>query len=320
MAEATQPKTRDFRLILYVIVGALLGGCYVLFDVLSESRIRQGNLTGLMEGAHTLVDRLSPVLVGVMLGLSAHYLRLRAQLSRAESAAARVRARLQKVERDQAVWVLAAAILHELNNPLHAIGLLLDELTEPDVEADAVHRRGILARIRGQTDKARRHLQTLRTMRATGEPEVEGVTLDRVIGSVAEEVRSVASVDGLMVQAQCEKPVQARADATYVRIILENLVDNSLASLREGGGERVTIRLTEEDGRAVIRVHDDGPPIDAEVDALLFEPLRTTKVNGLGLGLPIARALARAMRGELSLERGAGKTFRLELPVREVPG
>jgi len=82
----------------------------------------------------------------------------------------------------------------------------------------------------------------------------------------------------------------------------------------------MTIRLTEEEGRAVIRVHDDGPPIDAAVRAMLFEPLRTTKVNGLGLGLPIARALARAMRGELSLERGAGKTFRLELPVREVQG
>jgi signal transduction histidine kinase len=320
VTEASLPKTRDVRLTLYVVVGALLGGCYVLFDILSESRIRQGTLTGLMAGAHTLVDRLSPLLVGVLLGLSAHYFRLRARLSRAENAAARARARLQKVERDQAVWVLAAAMLHELNNPLHAIGLLLDELTEPDVEAETARRRGILERIRGQVDKARGHLQTLRTMRSTGEPEVEGVTLDRVIGSLADEVRPVASAEGLTVQAQCEKPVQARADPTYVRIILENLVDNSLASLREGGGERVTIRLTEEEGRAVIRVHDDGPPIDAKVDALLFEPLRTTKVNGLGLGLPIARALARAMRGELSLERGAGKTFRLELPVRESSG
>jgi signal transduction histidine kinase len=320
MAVASLPQTRDLRLTLYVVVGALLGGCYVLFDVMSESRIRAGTLTGPMAGAHTLVDRLSPILVGVLLGLSAHYRRLRAQLSRAENAAARARARLQKVERDQAVWVLAAAMLHELNNPLHAIGLLLDELTEPDVEAEAAHRRGILERIRKQVDKARGPLQTLRTMRATGEPEVQGVTLDRVIGSLAEEVRPVASADGLTVQAQCDKPVQARADPTYVRIILENLVDNSLASLREGGGERVTIRLTEEAGRAVIRVHDDGPPIDARVDAMLFEPLRTTKVNSLGLGLPIARALARAMSGELSLERSAGKTFRLELPVREVSG
>jgi len=320
MTEPQPRKTRDPRLASYVAVGAFLGCCYVLFDIVSESRIRQGTLTGLLAGAHILVDRSSPVLVGILLGISAHYFRLRAQLSVAENAAARARARLQKVERDQAVWVLAAAMLHELNNPLHAIGLLVDELMDSDVETEAAHRRGLLERIRAQVDKARGHLQTLRTMRATGEPEVEGVTLDRVIGSVADEVGRTASAEGLRIEALCAKPVQAHADATYVRIILENLVDNSLASLREAGGERVTIRLTEEDGRAVVRVHDDGAPIDTRVDAVLFEPLRSTKVNGLGLGLPIARALARAMKGELSLENGAKKTFRLELPLREVRG
>lgn len=77
------------------------------------------------------------------------------------------------------------------------------------------------------------------------------------------------------------------------------------------------IRLATEDGRAVVRVFDDGPPLDPGMRAALFEPLRTTKTRGLGLGLPIARALARAMRGELSFDEVDGKTFRLELPLRD---
>jgi signal transduction histidine kinase len=112
--------------------------------------------------------------------------------------------------------------------------------------------------------------------------------------------------------------VQASADPAYVRTIVENLLDNSLHALRgAGSGGCVTIRVEAEDGRAVVRVYDDGPPLDAAARANLFEPLRSTKTHGLGLGLPIARALARAMRGDLSLEQADRKAFRLELPLRE---
>jgi two-component system, NtrC family, C4-dicarboxylate transport sensor histidine kinase DctB len=66
-----------------------------------------------------------------------------------------------------------------------------------------------------------------------------------------------------------------------------------------------------------VHVSDDGPVIDPAVRTTLFEPMRSTKSHGLGLGLPIARALARAMRGDLSLEDVEGKAFRLELPLLE---
>ena len=65
-----------------------------------------------------------------------------------------------------------------------------------------------------------------------------------------------------------------------------------------------------------MRVFDDGPPLDAAARATLFEPLRSTKTQGLGLGLPIARALARAMRGDLSLEEADLRRSGLELPLR----
>jgi signal transduction histidine kinase len=315
MRERPSPAPRDLRLPLYMSVGALVGIAYALFDAYAEARLRDGTLTGALADVHAIVDHLSPIVVGVLLGVCLHYLRLRSRLSKAETAAAQDRARLHKVERDQAVWVLAAAVLHELNNPLHAIGLLVDEMSEAG--GDAEHRRGLLERVRAQLERARGHLHTLRSMRTGGEPEVEGVTLDTVIGAIAAEASTVVAKEGIVVEAPAGPPVRANADPTYVRVILENLLDNSLASLREVGAGRVTIQLSEEPGRAIVRVCDDGPPIDARIDATLFEPLRSTKTHGLGLGLPIARALARAMRGDLSLERSARKTFRLELPLRE---
>jgi signal transduction histidine kinase len=65
----------------------------------------------------------------------------------------------------------------------------------------------------------------------------------------------------------------------------------------------------------LVRVADDGPALSSEVSSTLFDPLRSTKAQGLGLGLPIARALARAMRGDLLLESGKKKSFCLQLPL-----
>jgi two-component system C4-dicarboxylate transport sensor histidine kinase DctB len=321
MRDAESPRPTEFRLIAYIALGAAAGLTYVVFDLLSESKIRSGTLTGVLARAHDAVDHTLPVLVGILLGVGAHYLRLRAQLGAAQEAAGRaeaLRVRLQKVERDQAVWVLAAAILHEVNNPLHALGLLLDELPAcaPGNEA---RRDDLIARARAQADRALSQLRLLRSLGGAGEPELQRVALDRVVGALADDMGSLAREDGLSVRLECDRPVRASADPVYVRTILENLLDNSLHSLRGRGGN-ITIRLDVEDGRAVVRVRDDGPPLDPGVRATLFEPLRTTKAQGLGLGLPIARALARAMRGDLALEGdGGAKSFRLELPLGEGP-
>jgi signal transduction histidine kinase len=310
-----RPLPRDARLVAYVVTGALVGLAYVAFDVLSESRIEQGTLTGALASLHAVVDRAGPVVVGAMLGVFVHYLSLRRELSLAEAAASRaeaLRTRLLKVERDQAVWVLAAAVLHELNNPLHALGLLLDEHA---AEKDEARRAELLERARAHADRARLKLAMLRTLRGSAEPDLGRVALGGLVSALADDMGSLAAEDGVAVRADCDPDVLASADSTYVRTILESLVDNSLSSLRAGGGKQITIRLAAEDGRAVVRVADDGPPIDEEARKDLFEPLRSTKTQGLGLGLPIARALARAMRGELSLDEADPKAFRLELPL-----
>ena len=315
MVTPERVRPRELHLVACVAVGVLLGATYVVFDVISESRIERGTLTGALAGVHAVIDRASPILVGALLGVCAHSFSLRAQLSRAEGAASRaeaLRTRLLKVERDQAVWVLVAAVLHELNNPLHALGLLFDELAAPN---DEPARADLIDRARAQTDRALSHLNILRSMRSLGEPELQRVDLDRLVGALAEDVRALAKQDGLMVRLECERSVDASADPAYVRTIVENLLDNSLQSLRATGGGSITILLGVEGGHAVVRVKDDGPALDEAIRETLFEPLRTTKTQGLGLGLPIARALARSMRGDLVLDDADDKTFRLELPL-----
>jgi signal transduction histidine kinase len=307
---------KEWPLALNVMLGVLAGAAYVGFDLISEAKLRAGTLTGALASAHSLIDHLIPVLAGGLVGLSIYHLRLRARLAKAEESASRaeaLRTRLLKVERDQAVWVVAAAVLHELNNPLHALGLLLDEYQAS--AGDEAQREELVERAHAQVRRALSHLAALRTMQSGGEPEGQAIALDRLIAGLAEDASVLARAEGVRIHAECEAEVVVRADPSYVRTILENLLDNSLHSLQAGAGGTVTIRLTTQAGRAIVSVADDGPPLEAGVRAALFDPLRSTKSHGLGLGLPIARALARAMRGELSLDGSAHKEFRLELPL-----
>jgi signal transduction histidine kinase len=258
---------------------------------------------------------VGPVVVGVILGLGAYALLLRRDLAAVEAAASRseaLRVRLLKVERDQAIWVLAATVLHELNNPLHALGLLLDEY---GCEASEGRRAELVGRVRVHADRAREGLAVLRSLRGRTEPNLQPIALAGLVQSLATDLGEIAREDGIEVRAECDPAVEAHADATYVRTILENLVDNSLCALRVIGRGRISVRLTSEQDRAIVSITDDGPPIDGEARAHLFEPLRSTKTQGLGLGLSIARALARAMSGDLTLEAAEGKVFRLELPM-----
>jgi signal transduction histidine kinase len=308
--------TKDARLLLYVATGTLFGMAFVAFDLVAEARIGAGTLRGAMSRAHAIVDHVLPIAAGALLGVCAHYLRLRQRLDAAEGQAARaeaLRVRLQKVERDQAVWVLAAAILHEVNNPLHALGLLLDEVaTAPN---DTTLKTELLERARTQSERALTALSRLRALRTAGEPRCRSVQLDRVLTALAADASALAAEDGLEVHVDCRAPIRASADPTFVRTIMENLIHNSLQSLRGRGGGRLQIALAAEFSHAIVLVSDDGPPLDPATAAAIFTPLVSTKHNGLGLGLPIARALARAMRGDLRLDDLERKTFRLELPL-----
>jgi len=306
----------DKPLLLYVLLGVIAGATYVGFDLYAESHLETGTLTGTWASAHTLVDHLLPVVLGGLLGVAVRHVEVRARLKAAEEAASRaeaLRVRLQKIERDQAVWLLVATVLHELNNPLQAIALLLDEHETEGV--DASRKAELAGRARVQANRAIQHLANLRSMRGLSEPDLQRVSLQGIAQVVANDMGSLPEMDGVAVLAECGDGVEASADPAYVRTILENLLDNSVHSLRAAGGGTVTIRLAKEADRAVVSVEDDGPPFDATARDSLFDPLRSTKTHGLGLGLPIARALARSMRGDLSLSDAGKKAFRLELPL-----
>ncbi|MCM5680049.1 ATP-binding protein [Schlegelella sp. S2-27] len=121
----------------------------------------------------------------------------------------------------------------------------------------------------------------------------------------------------------CE-PVWAVADPRALEQVLMNLLSNAIKYNRRGGRVTLEIRRDARHGTVRIAVRDQGPGLDEQQQAQLFQPFNRlgaerTRVEGSGLGLVISRRLLAAIGGQLHVESrpGGGSTFVIELPAAE---
>ncbi len=224
--------------------------------------------------------------------------------------------RLERARRD-----LVANVSHELKTPLAAIRGFEELLEDPTL--DEAHRTEFLGMMRGEITRLERlveeQLQLARLDAGALPMEIGSVDLGDLAAGVAEPRRVLAERDGveLTVRVVPRTPVMARADGARVEQILLILLDN--AQRHAGGNIRVVV--SREGGSAVVDVVDDGHGIPPEDQETVFDRFYRRDASrsrpGAGLGLAIARGLAVAQDGELTLESevGVGSTFSLRLPL-----
>ena len=138
--------------------------------------------------------------------------------------------------------------------------------------------------------------------------------------------RAAAHGLGFRLELDAALPAQALGDADRLRQVLAKLLDNAV-KFTSRGGITLTARVLAADAagwRLGLAVTDTGIGIPAEVRARLFAPFaqadssRARRHGGAGLGLAVARMVAEAMGGQITVESesGRGSTFRVELPLR----
>ena len=151
--------------------------------------------------------------------------------------------------------------------------------------------------------------------------ESKPVDLAALAAHALEAARPAADRKGVALAFHDGEPQEIRGDPLRLSQLLDNLVSNAIKFTPSGG--RVDIRTATSGGRGVIEVADSGVGIPRADFAHLFDRFyradgaTASGTPGTGLGLAIAKRIAEAHGGTLSVEseRGAGTTFRVQLPL-----
>jgi signal transduction histidine kinase len=242
--------------------------------------------------------------------------------AKAERESGRLRQELAHIGRVSALGELTASLAHELNQPLTAI-LNNAEVAQQHLEADVVkvaELRDILNDIVADDKRAAGVIRRLRAMLKKGPLEHVALNINDVVGEVAHLVRKDAALRNVPVTLDLAADLPAvRGDRAQLQQVVLNMVLNGLEATgpSDGRTHALVIRTSAAGGDVVVGVEDSGTGVDIAALERLFQPLYTTKVEGLGMGLAIARTIVGAHGGELhaSNNAGGGATFEFSLPV-----
>jgi signal transduction histidine kinase len=220
-----------------------------------------------------------------------------------------------------------AKAAHELRTPLTNIRLFVEEALE-HCERDPAGTSRCLNIMNEETQRLDRTVSEI-------------LSVSQIEAGSFELKRDDVSVAALLTQLKADHEAQARerritlefdqppklpviqADRDKIALALHNLVGNALKYTQEGG--RVTVVTTVENARLTVAVTDTGIGIGPEECERVFDKFYRSKnplaanVKGSGLGLPIAREVARLHGGDVTLESqlGKGSTFTLTVPIVE---
>ena len=231
----------------------------------------------------------------------------------------RTEGELRKSLRLAAAGEMAAALAHELNQPLAALtayGAACEKLVAQGTDDRRL--RAAVQQMTAQAGRAAEIVHRLRDFFRTGSTHLECFPLADLVDAAMASMANAYNEAGIAVELEPLPPLLLEADRLQLEVVLRNLLGNAVDAVaaQAPGQRRIALgAAVEADGRLCIRVVDSGPGIAATALARLFEPFASTKASGLGLGLAISRAIAEAHGGALVAEVGDHGCFKLYLPV-----
>lgn len=252
----------------------------------------------------------------------------RARLAEREERARAAERRAVEAQQLAELGTMSSGLAHEIKNPLSTVVLnaqllredILDAPLDADQSAGMVRRVDALVR---ETDRLRDILTDFLQYAGRMKVDRERIDLREVAVDLVDFLHAQAAQSGirLLLSPPPEQPVSVDADRGLLKQAALNLMLNAMQAMgsaprADGAAHELMLRIEDDHGRARLHVIDTGPGVQPDRIDGIFLPYVTTKTGGTGLGLPVARRIAREHGGDVKVhsEPGRGSDFTIELP------
>ena len=242
---------------------------------------------------------------------------------RAEEERERLRqleAELEHINRVNMMGELAAALAHEIKQPIAAsitsANALLRWLAHdpPDLE----RARAAAARIEQDGNRAADVITSLRSFYRTGTPaERYIVDVREIIGEMIVLLWVEADRHSIKIHPELEADTpKILANRVQLQQVFMNLMLNAIEAMKDTGGDLTIRSRVNLEGCLIVSISDTGIGLPAESTEQIFDPFHTTKPQGTGMGLTITRSIVESYGGRVwaTANQGAGATFHFILP------
>ncbi len=217
--------------------------------------------------------------------------------------------------REQQAWErLSAFVLHDIKNASTMLSLLQENapehIHEPEFQQDMLELMGDALKRMGRVEKR------LLSLKDEVKPDIQNLNLNQFLETSCQRLK--IQLPAITIQYEYTDEIQINTDSELLFSILENLLLNAFEAKKADVQIEIKTYLENDKKQAVITISDNGPGIAEELlPDVLFEPFKTGKQGGSGIGLWQARKVLSSLKGSASAKNTpqGGAQFTITLPL-----
>jgi signal transduction histidine kinase len=223
-----------------------------------------------------------------------------------------------RTEKQASLDELTATFAHEIRNPIAAAKSLVQQMGEDPTSHENVEYAKVAL---DELARVERSVSHLLKFAKEEDYKFDNVNLASVLDGALTQMRAKLEANSVAVSRAYLSGPTVRADADKLRQVFSNIIDNAIDAMESTTGERRLEFAIQNNGAgmAAVRIRDNGCGIADDKIAKIFNPFYTSKANGTGLGLGVAKKVIDAHRGTIEVQSkvGNGTEFVLAIPLSD---